>query len=104
MIWVEMRRLPLLPGRQSGRVLAGSAAAGEGAITGVSLGVTSPVLSADPALTKNYFARLGTLQTLLKAKDKDIHCQHVLCVAQIKHRSELITGNTRMFCKKSHLG
>lgn len=71
MIWVEMRRLPLLPGWQSGCVLVGSAAAGEGAIIGISLDVTSPALSADPALSKNCFAHVETLQALSEAKDKD---------------------------------
>lgn len=64
MIWLEIRRLPLLPGWQSGCVLVGSASVGERAIIGLSPDVTSPVLSADPALTKNYFAHLGTLQML----------------------------------------
>lgn len=77
MIWVEMRSLPLLPGWQSGCVLVGSAAVGEGAIIGISLDVTSLVLSADPALSKNCFAHLETLQTLLGAKDKCIHGQNI---------------------------
>lgn len=68
MNWVEMRRLSLLPGWQSGCVLVGSAAVGEGAIIGVSLDVSSPALSADPALTINYFAHLGTLQDSLSRK------------------------------------
>ncbi len=75
MIWVEMRRLPLLPGRQSGCVLVGSAAVGEGAIIGISLDVTSPALSADPALSKNCFAHLKTL--LLEAKEKSMHGQNI---------------------------
>lgn len=62
MIWVEMRCLLLLPGC----VLVGSAAVGEVAIIGISLDVASLVLSADPALSKNCFAHLETLQTLLK--------------------------------------
>lgn len=77
MIWVEMRRLPLLPGWQSGCVLVGFAAVGEGAIIGISLDVTSLALSADPALSKNCFARLETLRTLLGAKDEDIHGQNI---------------------------
>lgn len=48
----------------------GSAAMGEGAIIGISLDVTSLALSADPALAKNCFAHLGTLQTL----SEDGHC------------------------------
>lgn len=67
MIWVEMRRLPLMPGWQSGCVLVGSVAVGEGAIIGIfSLDVTSPAFSTDPALSlkkKNCFAYVGTLQT-----------------------------------------
>lgn len=39
----------------------GSAAVGEGAIIGISLDVTSPALSTDPALAKNCFAHPGTL-------------------------------------------
>lgn len=75
MIWVEMRRLPLLLGWQSVCVLVGTAAVGERTIIGVSLDVSSSVLSADPACTKNCFAHPGILQTLLEAKDKDTHSQ-----------------------------
>lgn len=64
MIWVEKRHLPLLPGWQSGCVLVGSVAVGEGAIIGISLDVTSLAHSADPALSKKGFAHLETLQTL----------------------------------------
>lgn len=73
-IWVEMRHLP---GRQSRCVLAGSTAVGEWAIIGISLDVTSPALSADPALTKNCFAHHWTPQRLLEAKDKDIHVLNI---------------------------
>lgn len=76
-IWVEMRRLPLLPGWQSGCVLVGPAAVGERAIIGISLGVTSLALSGDPALFKNCFAHLETLHTPLKPKDKDLHSQNI---------------------------
>lgn len=72
MIWVEMRRLPLLPGWQSGCVLVGPAAVGEGDIIGMSLDVTSPVCSADPALTKNCCAHPGILQSPSNAKDTGV--------------------------------
>lgn len=73
-----MRRLPLLPGWQSGCVLVGSVAVGEGTIIGVSLDVTSLVRSADPALSKNCFTHLETLQMLLKAEGKDVHGLKIL--------------------------
>lgn len=58
MIWVEMRHVPLLPGWQSGCILVGFAAVGDGAIIGISLDVTSLVIFTDPALSKNCFAHL----------------------------------------------
>lgn len=101
-IWVEMRRLPLLPGWQSRCVLVGSAAVGEGTIIGISLDVTSLVLSADPALSKNCFAHLETLQTPLKAKEKDMHSLKILMLngiwAQMKICGESKTA--REFHKK----
>lgn len=68
--------LPPLAGWQSGCVLVGPAALGEAAIIGISLDVTSPALSADPALSKNCFAHLETRQTLLEAKDQNMHSQN----------------------------
>lgn len=51
---------------------------GEVAIIGISLDVASLVLSADPALSKNCFAHLETLQTLLKkTKDNNINGQTI---------------------------
>lgn len=55
----------------------GSAAVGEVAIIGISLDVASPVLSADPALSKSCFAHLETLQTLLETKDNNINSQTI---------------------------
>lgn len=45
-------------GRNETCALVGSAAVGEGAIIGISLDVTSPVIYTDPALAKNCFAHL----------------------------------------------
>lgn len=70
MIWVEMRRLPLLPAKQSGCVLVGSAAVGKGARIGVFLDVTSLVLSADPAPTKTASPIKKIFYDLNKALEK----------------------------------
>lgn len=57
----------------------GSAAVGEGAIIGISLDVTSPVLSADPTLAKNCFAHLESMLVLFGANGSgmDGHNIHV---------------------------
>lgn len=43
---------------------------GEGAITGISLDVTSLMFSADPALTKNSFGLVGALQISQEGRKK----------------------------------